>query len=609
MNKFKSPLFYVGSLLLLVSLASSFVLSGTKLGVFDSIPGCGVGSGCDSITGGPWGTVPLIAIPVSFVGMAWFIGLFLGWLTSRFSSKTFLWFARIGALASVGFIIVMVSVGSFCKWCALVQACNLLFWATCDFGFNKKEINKSPEKPTNKDAAVLLVSFVISMVVLVFVGQMARAAKLAEDEKKSRENVHNVVSGKANKSTLALLEARHRIGPEDAPIQIVMFTDYQCPDCKRIETQLANIMKGRDDISVSVKHFPLCYECNDNIGTFKLHGNACWAARAAEAVSIVHGEDAWEKMHEWLFSQRGSFTDKTFSNQLAELGFDSNSVINTMMGNETLGRVKSDSNDGYKLGIYYTPMVFINGVEYLWYYGSTGSLVSVIDSVAEKIEQGDVETVVPPLATEKLVEDWRVGKARVLPGEENNSWRGDGPVEIVVWSDYQSEITKEIDNEIKTLLGKNPNVRYAYRHYPIDELCNAGVSGATKKYEGSCYLAKLVEAVGVLSGDVSRWKMHDWILKQSSPINLDIALERASSLSGEDAHIIQDVMGGIDVNNTMRADILSKNIVWRKSIPVVMIDGRFIPRWKGDGVTAQEMFQRILSIVESEAKPDDSSSK
>ena len=315
------------------------------------------------------------------------------------------------------------------------------------------------------------------------------------------------------------------------------------------------------------------------------------------------------KMHTWLFSQNGSFTDKNFAPQLVELGFDPSGIIDVMKGPETLRRVKSDSNDGYALGVYYTPMVFVNGVEYLWYYGDAGSLVSIIDGVAEKIKRGEAETVAPPSAAGKLVEDWRVRRTRTLPGERDVSWLGNGSIDVVVWSDYQAGITKEIDSEIKDLMNRNQNVRYAFRHYPIDESCNAGVSGASTKYEGSCYLAKLVEAVGVLSGDKLRWSMHDWILVQPAPVDLEFALEQASLLSGVDKSVVIDVTVGIDVNNSMRGDILSKNVVWRKSIPVLMIDGRFVPRWKNNEVSAAELFQRILSVVESESDSDGDTSK
>jgi len=251
------------------------------------------------------------------------------------------------------------------------------------------------------------------------------------DETAGIKNVEKVVRGESDVSTLRLLEATHRIGPKDAPIQVVIFTDYQCPDCKRIEGELAAIVSKRGDVSVSVKHFPMCYDCNDNIGTFMLHANACWAARAAEAASIVGGEEGWEKMHTWLFEQGGRFTDQTFTPSLVELGFDPRYFIPAMKGEKTLERVKADSNDGFALGLFFTPMVFVNGVEYLWYYGGQGSLDSLISRVAANVGSGGGGVLEPPSASEKLVEDWRRGREIVTRGNDAISWTGNGPIEFV----------------------------------------------------------------------------------------------------------------------------------------------------------------------------------
>ncbi len=83
--------FYFGALLVFVSLAASFVLAGTKLGVFSTLPGCGVGSGCDAVTNGPWGIVPGVGWPVSFVGVAWFSSLFVVWTRGFSKDILFLW--------------------------------------------------------------------------------------------------------------------------------------------------------------------------------------------------------------------------------------------------------------------------------------------------------------------------------------------------------------------------------------------------------------------------------------------------------------------------------------------------------------------------------------
>src|SRR6185295_4441596 len=78
-----------------------------------------------------------------------------------------------------------------------------------------------------------------------------------------------------------LFTGRYRMGPEVAPIRVVMFTGYQCPDCRKMEPQVEELLKTRKDVSISIKHFPFCPDCNRH--TPMMQPNGCWAARAAEA--------------------------------------------------------------------------------------------------------------------------------------------------------------------------------------------------------------------------------------------------------------------------------------------------------------------------------------
>ena len=559
-----------------MSVVASGSLVGTKLGYISMLPGCGPGSSCDPITSGPWGTIPLIEWPVSFLGLTWFIGMLWSWLKSSGNSRSLLWLARVGVVASVGFIVLMGSLGTYCKWCMLAHVSNIVFWGIAELARRPGGSRPDCASAIYPFAKVFVSTTVGLVVALQFVPTLG---KVVDD------------------STLQLLDARHRIGPEDAPIQIVMFTDYQCPDCFRYEKQLAGLVESSDDISISVKHFPLCYDCNDNIGTFKLHGNACWAARAAEAASIVGGEAGWEKMHDWLFSQKGAFTDASLPQSLLGLGFDPNVFVGIMTSDETLQRVKQEADDGFGLGVYFTPMIFINGVEWLWYYGGQGSLENAIAMVRERAS-GSVTA--PPIADDKLLEDWRRGQVYSLPDQGGRALLGKGDIEFVVWGDYQADATRKLDEAIKNLIAVDDRVKYSYRHFPLDETCNAAASKSNTTYEGSCFLAKLVESLDVLGGSGPRWALHDWMFQRTTTIRNSVALAKAVALSGFDQSTIQDVMEGIEINNRMHGDISSKSRVWRRSIPVLVVDGRFVPRWGGDGVDTQDLFQRIVSVVESE---------
>ena len=80
----------------------------------------------------------------------------------------------------------------------------------------------------------------------------------------------------------ALLPGRYLLGELSAPLQIVVFADFQCGDCQAIEEQLRELKVRRKDVAVSMRHFPLCPDCNTAVPAV-IHPNACKAALAAEA--------------------------------------------------------------------------------------------------------------------------------------------------------------------------------------------------------------------------------------------------------------------------------------------------------------------------------------
>ncbi|MDP7004660.1 MAG: thioredoxin domain-containing protein [Phycisphaerales bacterium] len=595
-------LFYVGALLLLVSLAASFMLAGTKLGIFTTLPGCGVGSGCDAVTKGPWGTVPVIGWPVSFVGVSWFATIFVLWVRGCSRHVLFLWAVRIGVLASLGFFLVMLMIGHFCKWCALAHVCNILFWVVAEC------VGRQFGKEKGCSCNILLPFFVVFVFVSVVMGATQFFISSHQDrldEEAGKINVEDVIRGEQKESTLKLLDATHRIGPDDAPVKIVVFTDYQCPDCKNRERELSAVVAQRDDVSLSVKHFPMCAACNVYMNGRTMHANACWAARAAETADILRGNEGWEQMHKWLFENRGSFTDKTFPTDLAAMGYDPKTFLSIMTSDETLIRVQKNIDDAKALGIKFTPMIFINGVEYLWYYGGKQeSVASLVDRAAEYIKNGG-EVVAPPSAQEKLVEDWRRGKILKSRGNENLCWTGDGQVEFVVWGDYQSPYTRDLDVEVQKLLLEDPSkIKYSFRQFPMEDLCNTSVANASKKSPGSCYLSELVEAVEILSGPDARWELHNWIISQTSPIDLNAAESKALKLAGVDLSVLKSVASGSDVGGRIQRDILAKNRVWRRSIPVITIDNRLLPWWDSDVLTPLDLFHLILDVVEEEGSEE-----
>ncbi len=67
----------MGSICLVIAIAFSGILAFKQLGLIgDNLPGCGPQSACGQVTSGPFGRIPGLDWPVSFLGLAWFLGLF-----------------------------------------------------------------------------------------------------------------------------------------------------------------------------------------------------------------------------------------------------------------------------------------------------------------------------------------------------------------------------------------------------------------------------------------------------------------------------------------------------------------------------------------------------
>src|SRR5882724_5702232 len=108
--------------------------------------------------------------------------------------------------------------------------------------------------------------------------------------------------------TLPIGNRDHIQGPENAPIAIVKYGDYQCPYCgeayyvvKELQSQLGN------DMCFAFRNFPLA----------TMHPHAEEAAEAAEAAG-AHGV-FWE-MHDMLYEHQDALAEEYLVEYAEPLG-------------------------------------------------------------------------------------------------------------------------------------------------------------------------------------------------------------------------------------------------------------------------------------------------
>ncbi|MFA7309096.1 MAG: thioredoxin domain-containing protein [Patescibacteria group bacterium] len=143
-------------------------------------------------------------------------------------------------------------------------------------------------------------------------------------------------------------EEDHALGPQDAPVTIIEYSDFQCPYCAQLEPVLNEIMQDYpNQIKLVYRHFPL----------EGIHPLATPSAIASEAAG-KQGK-FWE-MHDLLFANQdtldiGSFTSFAKLLQLDMSRFNSDSKNQSLMN-----RVKGGISEAKILNLSSTPTLFIN---------------------------------------------------------------------------------------------------------------------------------------------------------------------------------------------------------------------------------------------------------
>ncbi|MBI1849649.1 MAG: thioredoxin domain-containing protein [Planctomycetes bacterium] len=559
--------FGFGLVALVVAGGSALVLALGHLGAM-AVPGCGPESACAKLAASTWGKVPLVDWPVSFLGVAWFAGLAAAWSAARGTpGPSLAWLSRLGAFGSTTFVGAMIGEQLLCPWCLAVHVASVVFWAIVEWG----RLARPAAAPSKWQVATGVAAFALMTGLLAFAEHSTRGAVRARAERDLAASMSEM--GKFT----GTFTGRYRLGPDPAAIRIVVFTDYQCPDCKRIEGELRTAMKTHDSVSLSVKHFPMCAECNPNAPT--MHANACWAARAAEAAGQVGGSAGFWKMHEWLFARGGSFTNEELDRGLAELGLDRTRVVAAIHGPQTLANVQADIAEAMKLGISTTPMIFVNGVELRGWNAPDAVLRTIATLEAKRPAATTAESDRPALALEKSLGDWREAPTVAMPPDAFPRTLGpdSAPVSIVVFGDYQEPYTAEVDRTCRTMVKVRSDVRYAFRHYPVDQQCN----GTAEKtlHPLACLAARAAEASAALGGIEAFWKMHDWLMTHQGDFNKATVSAEATAI-GIEGDVLWEAMQLPELLNSIGDDVAAAKKLGLTAIPMIFVAGKEVQRWK-----------------------------
>ena len=395
-NLFKKVSLGQFALAILGLLISAYLLwhhTQVKLGIEDSASFCSFGkiSNCDVVNASRFseiGGVPLAALGVAYFGALLLLGIFFPLPKSgfRLSLKLMMGLATFALFFDL-FLLIKVqwlTLGSFCLLCILTYFANLgHLWGSV-------LLLKTPVSPKNgqvkaEKEGIRWGLCLFSILALTGVSLALPSFIVSRDQgfEKNQVAVQDFIQNwdQILPVEIPISPFDGTWGKKEAPVRVVVFSDFQCPFCRKTAFQLHTLLPSyKDRIYLVFKHFPLNPNCNPAV-EHNMHPYACSLAQLAicaakknlfwefhDAVFLkMKDEDfvsGWDKLR--------NETSGIFSNQEIEACLDSEEAKN---------QVASDVETGLEVRIEGTPAVFINGrpVSFFLDAQSLGEIINYVE--------------------------------------------------------------------------------------------------------------------------------------------------------------------------------------------------------------------------------------
>ena len=143
-------------------------------------------------------------------------------------------------------------------------------------------------------------------------------------------------------------EIDHVRGPEEAPVTLLEYGDFECPYCGRAEPVIRELLADSGDIRYVWRHLPLS----------DVHTHAQLAAEASEA---AHLQGRFWDMHDLLLEHQGELRPRDLLRYADELGLDAERFQDDLRNHRVASRVARDVDSADLSGVSGTPSFFING--------------------------------------------------------------------------------------------------------------------------------------------------------------------------------------------------------------------------------------------------------
>jgi protein-disulfide isomerase len=141
----------------------------------------------------------------------------------------------------------------------------------------------------------------------------------------------------------------HMLGPQDAPVTVVEYGDFECPNCKQAAGAVKLLLaRFEQRVCFAFRHFPL----------EEVHPHAL---RAAEVAECAGAQGKFWQMYEMLFEKQGHLELAQLHDYARSLELDMARFTTELGDGIHVRRVHEHQQSGLASGVRGTPGFFVNG--------------------------------------------------------------------------------------------------------------------------------------------------------------------------------------------------------------------------------------------------------
>ncbi|MBK8251110.1 MAG: thioredoxin domain-containing protein [Polyangiaceae bacterium] len=360
-------------------------------------------------------------------------------------------------------------------------------------------------------------------------------------------------------------------GSRTAPVTLVLFSDFECPFCSKVEATINQLKEtyGPDKLRVVWKNNPLPF-----------HKNARPASLAANTVFNLAGHEAFWKFHKAAFENQRALTPENFEAWAVAAGVDKAKFKAAYDSKQFDAKIDKDMEVGKASGVTGTPASLINGV-FLSGAQPVDKFKAVID---EQIKAAEAKKAAGVKADRVYVELTKENKAKnpppkgrdeqkqddktvwKVPVGENAPFKGNANalVTIVLFSDFQCPFCSKVEPTLEEVLKAYPEkVRVVWKDNPLPFHPRAEPAG------------ELAREARAQKGDKGFWAAHDLLFKNQQKLADEDLLGYAKEL-GLDVDKVKAAITDKKYKAIFDADQDQADELQAQGTPHMFINGRRI---------------------------------